>query len=131
LFHLVEKMLAPYSDRSTAKFEIGGPAVQLKPKMALAISMILHELVTNAMKYGALSRPEGRIFVRWSVENRPDPWVHFSWREQGVTEVAPPSRQGFGSKLVEASARHELGGKVEINYDADGIRCEFEFPLTR
>jgi len=131
LARLVQEMLAPYADTNAGQIEIAGPPLALKPKSALALGMILHELVTNAVKYGALSVPQGRIFIGWRVAEGVPPRVHFSWREQGVPGVAPPSRRGFGSRLVEASATHELSGKVGIEYGPDGVHYTLEFPLAR
>jgi PAS domain S-box-containing protein len=131
LARLVQEMLAPYADINGGKVKADGPPLALPPKHALSLGMILHELVTNAVKYGALSVPQGRISIRWRMAQGVPPRVYFSWREQGVPGVTPPSRRGFGSKLVEASATHELGGKVGIEYGPDGVSYVLDFPLVR
>jgi PAS domain S-box-containing protein len=109
---------------------MSGPPVLLPPKAALAMSMIFHELVTNAAKYGALSVPTGRIFVEWSVSPEPDRLVRLTWRETGVPGLVRSRRVGFGTKMIEASAKHELGGNVDIRYTPEGIAYSLEFPAT-
>ena len=128
---LVEELLAPYAQPHEGNLEVSGSPVALLPKAALAISMILHELVTNATKYGALSVPDGRLFVEWRVLPGSPELVHLTWRETGLTGLTRPRRSGFGSRMIEASARHELGGAVEVTYAPQGIRYEFEFPANQ
>ncbi len=130
LARLVQEMLAPYADAGAGQVEVEGPPLALKPKHALSLGMILHELVTNAVKYGALAAPRGRIAIRWWVADDAPPRLHFAWREHGVPGLAPPTRRGFGSRLVEASATHELGGKVGIEYGPDGVSYLLVFPLA-
>jgi two-component sensor histidine kinase len=109
---------------------MSGSPVLLPPKASLAMSMIFHELVTNAAKYGALSVPTGRIFVEWSVSPEPNRLVRLTWRETGVPGLIRSRRVGFGTKMIEASAKHELGGNVEIRYTPEGIAYTLEFPAT-
>jgi Signal transduction histidine kinase len=103
----------------------------MNPKRALAVGMILHELVTNAAKYGALSAPAGKLSVHWDWYAAPGVGVQMCWRESGVGPVSPPKRPGFGSTMIQASARHELGGEVKVAYGADGIEYDLKFPLSR
>jgi two-component sensor histidine kinase len=128
---LVEEILAPYAQSGGGHLDIAGPHVALTPKPALAMSMILHELVTNASKYGALAVPAGRIFVEWSVSTEPARRVRLTWRETGVGQINPPRRSGFGTRMIEASMRHELGGQVAVAYGEDGVSYEFEFPASQ
>jgi PAS domain S-box-containing protein len=131
LRQLVEELLGPYANPNEGQLSIGGPEIAMRPKGALAMSMILHELITNATKYGALARPEGRIFVEWIVSPEPAGRVSFAWRETGVAGLTRPRRSGFGTRMIEASVRHELGGEVEVTYGAEGIAYRFEFPSNQ
>lgn len=102
-----------------AQVTMSGPCIDVSPKHALSLSMALHELATNATKYGALSRPEGHVRVRWRME---DGTLHLDWEETGGPPVAPPTRQGFGSRLLEHLLR-ELNGDAKLNYEPAGLRC--------
>ena len=108
-----------------------GPPVALEPAAALSLGMIFHELATNAAKYGALSAPEGRVLVDWSVANQTAPVLALSWREVGGPPVTPPARRGFGSRLIERNVRHDLAGEVKLDYASDGFSAEFSVPLDR
>ncbi len=107
-----------------ARFELSGPAIRLSPKTALSLSMALHELATNAMKYGALSTPEGRIRVAWDLA--PDPGaarLDLTWTERGGPPVQPPTERGFGSRLIERGLAAELSGSAAIDFHPDGVIC--------
>lgn len=105
-----------------------GPAISMKPKAALALNMILHELATNALKYGALSTEAGRVQVSWTViEEKDGRMLHLHWQESGGPAVKAPERKGFGTKLIEQSMAFELGGKVHLDFDPGGLRCELVF----
>jgi two-component system CheB/CheR fusion protein len=91
--------------------------------------MILHELTTNATKYGFLSTPNGTLKVTWRVDDGDDkPQVHLRWIESGVPEVSPPSHRGFGTELIERGTAHELRGKASLEYRRDGLHAELTFP---
>jgi two-component sensor histidine kinase len=90
--------------------------------------LILHELVTNASKYGAFSVPEGRISIHWNAGGGPSR-VELKWHETGVPDVSPPSRSGFGTRLIEASIKHDLRGDLTVNYGSDGVRYDLRFSL--
>ncbi|MDP3491996.1 MAG: HWE histidine kinase domain-containing protein [Hyphomonadaceae bacterium] len=109
-------------DRFTAK----GPVVRLSPKAALSLSMAMHELATNAVKYGALSNDAGRVDVSWSVK---DGRMRIEWRESGGPSVAPPERRGFGSRLVERGLAGEMGGTAQIAFEPTGVVCVIEAPM--
>ena len=100
--------------------------VRLNPKAAVALGMGIHELATNAVKYGALSVPEGRVAVAWSVE---DGVLRLTWTERGGPAVTPPARRGFGARLLERGLAAELSGGVELTYDATGLICEMALPV--
>src|SRR5690606_20694131 len=105
-------------------------AVDLPPRAAVTLGMCFHELATNAAKYGALSVPDGRVQVDWTVETIEGARrVHIHWRESGGPEVAPPTRRGFGSKLIQRSVTGELHGAAHLDFDPEGLRCLIKFPL--
>lgn len=131
LRRVAEEMLAPYAEPQEGRLTISGPAVALRPRTALAISMILHELVTNATKYGALARPEGRILVAWSIEPGTPDQLRLTWQETGVSGLVRPRRSGFGTRMIEASVGHELGGTVAAAYGPEGIRYDLVFPANQ
>ena len=103
-----------------AQVKMSGTAIDVSPKHALALSLALHELATNATKYGALSRPEGRVSVQWRVQ---EGMLHLDWEESGGPPVAPPTQKGFGSRLLEELVVRDLGGDTKLNYDVSGVRC--------
>ena len=112
-----------------------GPALAIAPFMAQPLSMALHELATNAAKYGALSRPEGRLSVTWSVDRAAEGGggrLSLRWIEIGGPAIpGPPNQRGFGSRVVETTIREQLGGRVTPHWLPEGLRCEFEVPLVR
>jgi two-component sensor histidine kinase len=110
------------------RFVCEGPVVRLSPKTALALSMAMHELATNAVKYGALSAPGGRVVVRWSAGGEVAR-LRLEWREEGGPTVAPPARRGFGSRLIERGLAAELGGEVEVRFEPAGVVCLIDAPL--
>ena len=97
--------------------------------MALALAMALHELATNASKYGALSTPSGRVLIHWKVAENTPPLLILTWEEQGGPPVVQPRRKGFGTRLIERSLAMELGGEVRLSYEASGLVCEIKAPL--
>jgi two-component sensor histidine kinase len=93
--------------------------------------MVIHELATNAEKYGALSQPGGNISVRWSqTTNPPAPMLRIEWKETGGPQVAAPPREGYGSSVIRDLLVYEMGGRVELVFEADGIRCTIELPAN-
>jgi two-component sensor histidine kinase len=107
-----------------------GPPVKLKKSQIVPISLILHELVANAWKHGALSRLGGVVHLSWSVA--PDAGrsaLHLTWHEEDGPPVNPPTRSGFGSRLIEYSAEQGLGGKAELNFDRRGLRVHVTAPM--
>ena len=103
----------------------------LRPQAAVAVSMALHELATNAVKYGALSAPGGSVDVDWRVEAAEvPPRLVIDWRETGGPPVAKPSQRGFGSTLIERGISYELDGRVVLDFAPEGVRCRMEIPLT-
>jgi two-component sensor histidine kinase/PAS domain-containing protein len=103
-----------------AQLSISGDDLEISPRQTLALSMALHELATNATKYGALSRAGGRVSVRWEKDGDK---LRLDWEESGGPAVSPPAHKGFGSRLIERLLASELGGEVKLDYDPDGVRC--------
>ncbi len=126
---VVAVALAPFGGRDHDRFRVFGPAIRLLPRAALALAMGLHELATNALKYGALSpgAAEGRVALTWSTAGDR---LHLEWREQGGPAVAQPSRQGFGTRLVERSLAQDLDGTVSIAFAPDGVICTIDAALA-
>lgn len=112
------------------RFVIDGPDLRLSPKSALALNLALHELATNAAKYGALSVPTGKVSISWSIRHGDSPGLTFRWQEQDGPEVSPPNQRGFGSQLIERILAFELRGEVKVDYDPAGVVCEIVAPLS-
>lgn len=104
-----------------------GPSILLQPEAALALCMCLHELTTNSLKYGALSRSEGRVDLTWAIEG--DEWL-MHWSEQGGPAVNPPERTGFGSRLIDRLVKHELNGRLDRQYRVEGLVVTGRFRLS-
>lgn len=112
------------------QYELVGPDVQLSPKVVEVLTLALHELSTNALKYGALSVADGRLRVEWApFEKRGRTWLGLDWVEQGVPPRQTAARRGFGSDLIEGKIPYELGGSGKITIETDGARCRLELPL--
>lgn len=112
------------------RIAVSGPAVMLDARIAVQLALVLHELATNARKYGALSVPEGRLSVSWTVSIDPERELCLVWRESGVRGVSAPASSGFGTTLIERSlAANE--GRADIRYEAGGLVCEIALPLPR
>ncbi|RYF93270.1 MAG: sensor histidine kinase [Caulobacteraceae bacterium] len=124
LCEIVERTLGPYGEQ--ARFS--GPPLSLTPNSAVTVSMILHELATNAAKYGALLTPDGVVEVMWTLDGGHS--LTLIWRERGGPEVQPPERDGFGSRLITASVQHEFGGQVQMEHLPQGLVCTIVIPLT-
>lgn len=107
---------------------LAGPAVPLPVRTVQALAMAVHELATNAVKYGALSAPGGRLRIAWCLDAG---WVHLSWRESGGPTLAgEPARKGFGSRVIEQTIRFQLGGRMEKRWGAGGLECDIAIPLA-
>lgn len=117
---------APHlSSSHVDRFVIEGPAVNLPPRSAIAVALALHELATNAAKYGALSVLEGRVRIDWTTApgEGDDVRLHMTWRESDGPAVIPPATRGFGSRLIERGLAAELRGEVRIDYPLTGVVC--------
>ncbi|GJD51812.1 hypothetical protein OPKNFCMD_4571 [Methylobacterium crusticola] len=119
--------LEPYAGGRRDRITLDGPAVALSPHVAVPLGMAVHELATNAAKYGALSAEDGRVVVAWEVR---DDALHLRWRESDGPAVAPPARRGFGTRLIHASIERELGGRVGLDFAPGGLLCTLAVPLA-
>lgn len=124
-------ILAPHHRDGDRRVRLDGASVRLKPQAALTLSMVLHELATNAAKYGALSSRDGRLAVTWDrIEAEAGPRLRIDWQESGGPPVGEPEHRGFGSRLLERGIAGELGGNVDIRFDPAGLQCRMDIPLT-
>jgi PAS domain S-box-containing protein len=129
LVDLVRRQLAPYStERNLA---IGGPDIMLSAEATQALAMVLQELVTNAVKYGALSQPHGRVSVTWVHRSSLDVTgrLAFAWRETGGPPPDAPAKSSYGTDLIRGLIPRELGGAVELAFPREGARCDIEIPV--
>ena len=124
--------VAAVHDGSHGRIRILGPAVHLNSNATLALTLMLHELATNAAKYGALSSEGGQVEIEWGIIGGAD-GDHFSlrWSEHGGPPVAPPARKGFGSRLIERAFTGEFGGQVNVSYEPTGFVCTLAAPVDR
>jgi two-component sensor histidine kinase len=115
--------------------EIGGPPVELASNAAQAIALALHELATNAVKYGALRQPPARLRVNWHLrQDEADTRVILEWLEQGVSipdVAAAAKRKGYGRELIEHALPYQLNAKTKFDFTGDGVQCIVELPLER
>ncbi|MFQ6242760.1 sensor histidine kinase [Sinorhizobium meliloti] len=129
LKELIERTLEPYATGPSGVLIESGPAVPLSSGQVMSLSLILHELATNAIKYGALSTPTGQVRARWEIEHGNVRHLRLVWRESGGQPVAPPAAPGFGTKLMKFAATRELAGRLELNYASTGLEVEIVAPL--
>jgi PAS domain S-box-containing protein len=126
---LVRTVLQPYDDGSPDRLVLNGPNLPVGAKAVTGLALALHESATNAVKYGALSRPSGSIRVKWEASGDD---FHLSWEERGGPVIeAMPQGSGFGSLLTERTVTGELGGKIEHDWQRDGLRLRLSVPLER
>lgn len=125
---VMHQALSPYPVEA---FQIGGPSVALPPRAVVSLSLALHELATNAAKYGALSMPGGQVSVSWQFDPFADKRLRIVWEERGGPEVAPPQRRGFGSTLIERLLSAELKGETKFVYEKSGVICVIEAELSK
>lgn len=127
LSEVVASALNPYGGKAASHFHIEGPSVRLAPRVALSLVMALHELATNAAKYGALSHSGGRVEIVWEVEEHGDARrLRLRWEEKDGPAVVPPQHKGFGSRLIERGLAAELRGNATVTYEAKGVVCTID-----
>jgi two-component sensor histidine kinase len=122
---IVDGVVAPYAGGSN-RFVVAGQELALPPKVAVSMALGLHELCTNAAKYGALSVPEGSVRVTWAAEGGR---LRLEWRETGGPPVEPPASRGFGTRMIERGLAAELRGKVEIRFERSGVVAAIDAAL--
>ena len=128
LIDLIRQDIEPYIGKGD-RLNLDGPAVALKPRYALALGMIVHELGTNAVKYGALSVAGGSLEIGWAIEKRSETSLVLDWIERGGPPVGASPPPGFGLTLIEREVSHGLGGKSRIEFERDGLRVNLRVPL--
>ena len=122
--------LRPFAAKGTDRYTLSGAPVFLRPRGALALGMIMHELVTNAVKHGALSVPGGTVSLQWQVEPRDgEERLICAWTEQDGPPVASPDRRGFGLSLIERSMKYELKGEATVTWQPEGLTVTLTMPL--
>src|SRR5204863_3732312 len=131
LEELVSEELLTHSLQGEGQIEISGPEISLRDRAAEIFALALHELATNAVKYGALAQPRGHISVTWRVLNTAAGGrLSLEWRESGVPALDPsPARRGFGRDLIERGLPYELGAATSLEFHPGGVRCTIELPL--
>ncbi len=123
---LVTEEIAPYRSADPKRIRIEGPSLWLSPERSQSLALVLHELATNSAKYGALSIPEGRLAIHWSIETGS---LKLRWEEAAGPPVIVPKSHGFGTKIMNASIKHQIGGNVAWDWRASGLHCTLQIPL--
>jgi two-component system CheB/CheR fusion protein len=127
---LVFEEMNPYQSKEKTNFIIEGPEVLLSPPGALSFGMAIHELATNAIKYGALSVSEGVVKISWKFETIDKmPFLIFTWQEENGPKVRQPDRKGFGMTLIEKGIAHELSAKASITFNEEGVSAILITPV--
>jgi two-component sensor histidine kinase len=126
---VINTALSPYRS-GESRFEVRGPPLAVKSRQALALSLAIHELSTNALKYGALTAPGGRVSITWTVEGHQGAQdFAFTWQELGGPPPSEPASTGFGSRLISRVLKEDFGGSVQISYGSAGLVCRLTAPL--
>lgn len=129
---LVRSQLGHYFDRDRAQVSIAGPEVHLRPEAAQSLGLALHELATNAAKYGALSRPRGRVAIEWRLTPAEQGGgLEILWNESKGPKVGEPRRRGFGSMVIEQNLTRALDAQVELSFRPEGLRCRVSVPPSQ
>ncbi len=130
LVDVVEGALRPFRNGGAARVRAAGPDVRLRTRIATTMALAIHELATNAVKYGALSNEDGAAAADWEIVNEPEPTLHFRWRETGGPTVASPTGRGFGSRMLERALPAETGGTARLEYRPAGVTFTLEARLA-
>jgi two-component sensor histidine kinase len=130
LSQVAELVLAPYRLASGESVLIAGPAVDVTSAAAITLALCLHELATNAAKYGALSSPLGRVALSWNLDaGEAGTKLRLCWAEDGGPPVTPPSRPGYGTAFIRSATKGSLNGTVDLQFRSQGLVCEMVIPL--
>jgi two-component sensor histidine kinase len=131
LSEMIRSEFRPFDEPGQRRFTLNGPRVELSADLAVPVGMALHELSTNAVKYGALSVAAGRVDVSWTVRTtEAGRRLHLDWTETGGPPVRPPRRQGFGSTLLQRVLPMQSNAQVELDFDQAGLRCRIVAPMV-
>jgi two-component sensor histidine kinase len=127
---LIESAVDAFQSKSLHQFEIAGDNITISSGPAVSLSMVIHELCTNATKYGALSVPNGKVSIRWAIADEPIKRFKLRWVESGGPPVKEPTRKSFGSQLIEKALPGQLKGEARLRFPPTGLICEVNIPLT-
>jgi two-component sensor histidine kinase len=119
MLDLVRRTLSPFGIDDDQRFELSGPDVRLPPQVIIAYALALHELATNASKYGALSNPSGKVTINWTIEE--GQLLKLIWKEHDGPQVISPTTTSFGTQLIQRVLATELGGRANVEYRPTGI----------
>ena len=129
LVEIAAEAVRPFDGAARSRIHVHGPDARLAPQVAVGLSMALHELATNAIKHGALSEPGGKVSLAWRLGGDRSS-VCLRWRERGGPPVRPPSRRGFGARLLTQGLAVELGRAAELDYRPEGVVCTLHAPIS-
>jgi two-component sensor histidine kinase len=124
---LVRMQLSPFAEEMSSRIDVAGPSLELKPNAVHSITLALHELATNAAKYGALSVPDGRVAIDWEAAGER---FRMSWRERGGPPVTPPAKKGFGHVVISEMVAGSLHGNVTLDYAREGLLWAIDVPRS-
>ena len=131
LDQVLQRTLHPFRKAGERSIVVQGPRVRLEPKAALTLSLVFHELITNAFKHGALRHDTGSVSARWNIEaDGTGRRVHLLWEEAGTSGVTEPTRSGFGTMLLKRSVEYDLDGSAHMEFRPTGLLYELRFPVT-
>jgi two-component sensor histidine kinase len=131
LADVVERTCRPYRIEGDDRIACEGPEIEVRREAGTTLALCLHELATNALKYGALSEPDGRVRLDWNLSSGEDPLLVIRWIESGGPPVAGPAEPGYGTRYIRSSIRGLLGVPPEIVFEPKGLRCTFSGPFSR
>lgn len=134
LLDVVKEALEPFgiANGRSERFRVTGTNVRFPPKAALALGIAFHELATNAVKYGAFSGETGCVLISWEIKSAPGgDRLILTWSEKNGPPVTPPSKKGFGSRVIERGLALELGGTTQLNFRPDGVVCTIDIPAPQ
>ncbi|WP_173931865.1 sensor histidine kinase [Chelativorans sp. Marseille-P2723] len=126
---IIETAIKPFNEEGRPRFSLSGPPMMIRARAALALSLAVHELCTNAVKYGALRTDAGHVAVKWMVEPGKDGFI-FTWTERGGLPVSPPERPGFGTRMIERALAAELSASTDLSFPAEGFTCRVKCALS-
>ncbi|WP_165585512.1 HWE histidine kinase domain-containing protein [Roseococcus sp. SYP-B2431] len=127
LAELIADELLAHAAREGNRLRIRGPAVRIRPRAAELVGLAVHELATNAVKFGALSRPDAHLAIDWKVTGEADA-LDITWKESGMRIKTPPPKRGFGLEVLQDTMAYELKAETQIAFDPDGLRCAMVLP---